>query len=228
MSENKLTLESRTVVGKRLATLRDQDIIPSVVYGGQSEPILTQSIYNETEKVVRSAGYHSPVDLDIAGKSQMAIIKHIDLNPRNRKIVNIEFQAVSADEIVEATTPIVIINFESSEASKLHLDLLQVMEEIEVKAKPSDLPKEITVDAAKLASTEDKLTVADLILPAGVTLADKELAPTQAVASVYDAAAAAAAQEEKDKSAEAVDAADVPAENGAKPEADASADGEQK
>ena len=227
MSENKLTLANRTIVGKKLAALRDQDIIPSVVYGGQSDPVLTQSVYNETEKVVRSAGYHSPVDLDIAGKKQMAIIKHVDLNPRNRKIVNIEFQAVSADEIVEATTPIVIINFEGSEASKLHLDLLQVMEEIEVKAKPSDLPKEVAVDASKLASTEDKLTVADLILPEGVTLADKELSPSQAVASVYDAAAAAAAQEEKDKSAETVDAADVPADNGAKPEADSDSASEE-
>lgn len=222
MSENKLTLAKRTVAGKKLATLRDQDLVPSVVYGGQNKPILTQSAYNETEKVLRSAGYHSPVDLDISGKKQMAIIKNIDLNPRNRKIVNVEFQAVSADEVVEATTPIVIINFEGSEASKLHLDLLQVMEEIEIKAKPADLPKEITADGSKLATKDDKLTVAALILPNGVELADKELDLTQPIASVYDAAAAAAAQEEKDKAAEAeaVDAADVPADNGSKPEAE--------
>lgn len=222
MSDNKLTLTQRTVVGKNLATLRDQDLVPSVVYGGQNEPILTQSAYNETEKALRIAGYHSPVDLIIAGKKQMAIVKKVDLNPRNRKIVNVEFQAVSADKPVEATTPIVIINFESSDASKLHLDLLQVMEEVEVKAKPADLPKEITADGSKLASAEDKLTVADLVLPSGVELADKELDPTQPIASVYDAAAAAAAQEEKDKAAaeaEPVEAADVPSDNGSKPEA---------
>ena len=220
MSENKLTLAKRTIAGKGLASLRDQDLIPSVVYGGQNKPILTQSAYNDTEKVLRVAGYHSPVDLDIAGKKQMAIIKHVDLNPRNRKIVNIEFQAVSADEVVEATAPIVILNFETSKASKLHLDLLQVMEEIEVKARPADLPKELTADGSKLASADDKLTVSDLVLPKGVEFADKALESTQPIANVYDAAAEAAAQEEKDKTAEAIDAADVPADNGSKPEAE--------
>ena len=222
MSENKLTLKKRTVAGKKLASLRDQDLVPSVVYGGQNEPILTQSVYNETEKVLKSAGYHSPVDLDIDGKKQMAIIKNVDLNPRNRKIVNVEFQAVSADEVVEATTPIVIVNYDTSEASKLHLDLLQVMEEVEVKAKPADLPKEITADGSKLEKVDDKLTVADLELPKGVELADKELDPAQPIANVYDAAAEAAPQEEKDKAAETVDAADVPADNGSKPEAEPS------
>ena len=222
MSENKLTLEKRTVVGKKLAALRAEDKIPSVVYGGQDDPIMTQSAYNETEKVLHSAGYHSPVDLDIAGKKQMAIVKNVALDPRNRKIVNIEFQAVSADKPVEATTPIVIVNYEGSPASRAHLDLLQVMEEIEVKAKPSELPKELTADGSKLATTDDKLTVADLILPKGVELADKELDKSQAIASVYDAAAAAAAQEAKDEAAAEAgekSAADVPADNGQKPEA---------
>ncbi len=220
MSENTLALMKRTVAGKKLSQLRDQDIVPSVVYGGQADPILTQSAYNATEKALKIAGYHSPVNLEIDGKKQMAIVKNVDLNPRNRKIVNVEFQAISANEVVEAITPITIVNFEGSEASKLHLDLLQVMEEVEVKAKPSDLPKEITADGSKLASVEDKLTVADLILPKGVELADKELDQSQPVASVYDAAAQAVAQEEKDKAAESVDAADVPADNGSKPEAE--------
>ena len=228
MSDIKLTLAKRTATGKKLGALRESGLIPSVVYGGEGEPILVQSTYNDTEKVLRAAGYHSTIDLDIDGKAQMALVKNIDLNPVSRRIVNIEFQAVSADKIVEATTPIVLVNFESSEANKLHYVLAQIMEEIDVKAKPADLPKEITVDASALATLSDRITIKDLSLPKGVELADKELDPDQVVANVYDPAAEAAAREAEDaKAAEAaVDAADVPSDNGSKPE-EGSAEGEE-
>lgn len=205
MSEDKLTLKKRELTGKKMKALRAEGLVPSVVYGGDKEPILTASSYNETEKVLRAVGYHSPVDLVIGGKDQMALVKDIDIDPVKRTIRNVEFQAISANEVVEATTPIVIIGFEGSEASKLHLNILQVMEEIEVKAKPADLPSQIEIDATKLAAAEDRLTVADLILPAGVELVDKELDPEQVVANVYDPAEEAAAREaeaEADKAAE--------------------------
>ena len=219
MSEYQLSLNARTIVGKKLAGLRAEDQIPSVVYGGQNNPINTQSAYNETEKVLHAAGYHSPVDLIIDGKKQMAIIKNVDLDPRSRKILNVEFQAVSEDEVVTATTPIMIVGFEGSPASKLRYTLLQVMEEIEIKAKPSELPASISADASQLKELDDRLTISDLDLPQGVELADKEIDSEQIVASIYDPAAEAAAREAEDAKAaeESVDAADVPSDNGSKP-----------
>ena len=195
MAENKLTLESRTLVGKKLAGLRKEGKIPSVIYG-EKEPVLAQSDYNATEKVLRAAGYHSAIDLEVAGKKMLALAKTVAIDPISRRIINVEFQAISANELVEATTPIVIVNFEESDASKLyHFAYTQVMEEVEVKAKPADLPKELVVDAGKLKNADDKLTVEDIQLPKNVEFADKELAKEQVVASVYDPAAEAAARE---------------------------------
>ena len=217
MSENKLTLAKRSVAGKKLAGLRAEGFIPSVVYGEKAEPVMTQSAYNDTEKVVRAAGYHSTIDLSIDGKAQLAIIKNVAVDPVSRKIINVEFQAVSANEVIEATTPIVVINYGSSKAAILHYEYNQAMEEIDVKAKPADLPKELTIDASNMADIDDKLTVADLVLPKGVEIADKEMSKDQVIASLYDPAAEAAARE-AEATTEAVDAADVPSDNGAKPE----------
>ena len=214
MSEDKLSLAKRELTGKKVKALREQGIIPSVVFGGKGDPIMTQSAYKETEKVLLSAGYHSPGDLDIAGKKQMALVKTVHLDPVKRTIMNVEFQAISADEIVEATTPIEIINFETSDANKAHLTLLQVMEEIEVKAKPADLPEAIIVDASALKTVEDSIKIADLKLPKGVELADKELDPELAIANVYDPAQEAAEREaeaEADKAAEEARAAEAEA-----------------
>ncbi len=210
MSEDKLSLAKRELTGKKVRSLRAQGLIPSVVFGGKNEPILTQSPYNETEKVLLSAGYHSPIDLDIDGKKQMALVKVVHVDPVKRTIQNVEFQAISANQVVEATTPIEIVNYEKSDASKAHLAILQVMEEIDVKAKPVDLPESITVDASGLKTVDDGIVVADLKLPKGVELADKELDPESAIANVYDPAQEAAEREaeaEADKAAEEARAA---------------------
>lgn len=207
---NQLSLEKRVATGKQLKSLRAEGQIPSVVYGGET-PILTTSSYNTTEKVLNEAGYHSPIQLDLDGKAQLAIVKNIDIDPVSRRIINVEFQAVSADEIVEAITPIKVVNFDASEASRKHYVLLQVMEDVEVKAQPTNLPQELIVDGAKLAELDDKLTLADLQLPNGVELADKELAENTVIANVYDPAAEAAAREAADAAANTDTAAETPA-----------------
>ena len=220
MAEYKLALEAREITGKKLKDLRAKGLVPSVIYGGK-EPILASSEYVATLKVLEKAGYHSPIDLDVAGKKRLAIVKNVDIDAVSRKILNVEFQAIKANEVVEATTPIVIVNFEASDASKLyHFAINQAIAEIDVKAKPADLPKDIEIDASKLTSVEDRITIADIKLAEGVELANKELDMEQVVASLYDPAAEAAAREAEEAAAaeETVDAADVPSDNGSKPE----------
>ncbi|MBR2753892.1 50S ribosomal protein L25 [Candidatus Saccharibacteria bacterium] len=231
MAEYKLKLQKRELTGKKLKSLRNDGMIPSVVYGGK-EPILTASSYVETEKVLAKAGHHSPIDLDIDGKKRIAIIKNVAFDPVSRKLMNIEFLAVSAKETVEAKTPIVIVNFEESEASKTyHFALSHLIEEIDVKAKPADLPKELTIDASKLANLDDKLTLAEIKLPEGVEYADKEINLEQIVASLYDPAAEAEKREAEEKAeaeAEAEEAGEEKAETENEAEASAEADSEEK
>ena len=201
MAEYKLALKKREVVGKKLKGLRAEGMIPSVIYGGK-EPILAASEYVSTEKVLEKAGYHSPVDLDVEGKKKMAIVKDVHIDPVSRKIINIEFQAISAKEVVEATTPIVIVGFEESEASKTyHFAMTRAIEELDVKAKPADLPKELEIDASSMKEVDDKLKISDIKLPEGVVFADKELDLEQVVASLYDPAAEAEKREAEEKAA---------------------------
>ncbi len=212
-----LVLEKRTEQGKKLKALRRNGQIPSVVYGG-TEPVLTVSEYNVTEKALLDAGYHSSLELMIAGAPQLAIVKNIAIDPVSRRILSIEFQAISADEVVEATTPIKVTGFDGSEAAKLHYVVLPVLEEVDVKAKPSDLPEELAVDGSGLSSTEDKLTLGDLKLPEGVELADKELELSTVIANVYDPAAEAAAREAEDAKADAGEAEAKSEEDGTESE----------
>lgn len=214
MSEISLNLTKRELTRKKAKSLREKGIVPSVVFGGK-EPILTQSEYVETDKAVRAVGYHSPLDLVIDGKKQMAMVKSVAIDPVKHTFINIEFQSIKANAVVEATAPIVVVNYESSDASKAHLEILHVLEEVEVKAKPADLPEAIEVDASKLAAAGDRLIVADIVLPKGVEFADKEIDTEAVIANVYDPATEAAerdAKAESDKAAEEARAVEAEAE----------------
>lgn len=214
MAEYKLALEKRELTGKKLKKVRAEGLIPAVIYGGK-EPVMVASEYVATEKILERAGYHSPIDLDIVGKKQLAIVKNVQIDPVSRRILNVEFQAISAKEVVEATAPIVVVNFEASEAAKTyHFAMTQSLEEIAVKAKPADLPKELTIDASKMETVEDKLTLGEIELPTGVEFADKELDLEQVIVSLYDPAAEAEKREAETAEAEAteVEAIETPAE----------------
>ena len=221
MSEYKLTLKEREITGKKVKSLRADGLIPSVVYGGK-EQLLLASEYVPTEKVLLEAVYHSPIDLMVDGKKHLAIVKDVHIDPVSRRIVNVEFQAISAREAVVATTPIVIVGFDESEASKTyHFALNQSIDEIDVKAKPADLPKELEINASSMESIDDKLKLSNIKLPENVEFAEKELDMEQVIASLYDPAVEAE-KREAEEAAEAAAATEAEAETEGAEESEAS------
>ncbi len=200
------------MVGKKAAKLRHAGQIPSVVYGGKSEPIATQSPAVETTKVARSAGKHTPVHLVIDGKKKLAIIKSIDVDPVKRSVRHVAFHTIKQNESIITEVPIILTGMGESAAERAGLVILQAIEHTEVKARPANLPESLEISVMELASTDDKLTLADITLPEGVEFADAEQDVTLVVANVYEPSALQAANESAGGEAESE--ADVVAENG--------------
>ncbi len=214
MSE-KLVAVTRTAAGKQAKKLRAQGLVIGVISGKGVEPLIWQADYLPAYRALESAGYATPLNLSIDGKDFLSMVKNVELEPVTMKIMNVELQAISADEVVTAETPIELIGLGQSEAEKIHLNILQVLENLEVKAKPADLPESIQVDVTALAAVNDKITLADIMLPKGVSLADKELSLDTVIANVYDAAAEAAAEEARAAEEAAKAAAAAPVAEGA-------------
>jgi large subunit ribosomal protein L25 len=140
------------------------------------------------------------------------------------RISHVSFQAISADQIVTTEVPIEAVAFDESEAGKAGLEVMQSIESIEIKAKPADLPEKLEVDAAGTKEPGDRLTVADIALPSGVSLADADEAELT-IASIIDPAAEAAKAEAAAKAAAEAEAAAKPAtEEPAAAESEAEAD----
>lgn len=207
-----LDLNVRTDQGKKAAKLRKQGIVPGIVYGHGFEPIMVQSEYNVIEKVVREAGKHTPVYATIDGKKKITMIKDVDIEPGKARVRHVSFHAVKANEAVHAEVPIRLTGEGESAAEKAGLIVLQALEDIEIKAKPADLPEALEVSIVDLATTEDKLTLADITLPKGVEYADAEQDLELTIANVYEPAALQAANEAAGGDAE--DESEVESENG--------------
>lgn len=219
-----LKLDIRELQGKKVARLRQQGIVPGVIYGVGFDPLLVQSEYNVIEKVVRDAGKHTPVHLTIDGKKKIALIKDIERNQVKARIQHVSFHAVKANDVVTAEVPIRLVGLGESEAEKVGLIVLQAIETIEVKAKPADLPEALELSVAALLTDEDKLTFADITLPAGVEYADVEQDLELVIANVYEPAALEAANEAAAGDAEDPSASDVEAEHGSDTAQDAQAE----
>lgn len=209
-----LTLDPRDLQGKKVSYLRKEGLVPGVVYGQGLEPMLVQSPYPAVEKVVRAAGKHTPVYLTVGGKKRIAMIKDVDRDPVKAIIRHISLHAVKANEIVTAQVPIRLTGEGESEAEKTGLVVLQAIEDIEVKARPADLPDVLEISTESLKTAEDKLTLSDIVLPEDVEFADMELDLELVVANVYEPAALQAANDAAGGDAEDADADAVEADNG--------------
>jgi len=220
-----LKLDEREVHGKKVAQLRKQSIVPAVVYGPGMTPVSVQADHNLLEKIYRQAGSHSPVHLTIGSKKRIAMIKDVEFDVVKHRITHVSFHAVNAKETVVAEIPIHLTGEGESVAEKSGYVVLQSLEKIEVKALPMNLPESLEVSIVKLAEPGERLTVADITLPANVELVDhvdqhanddeEQHSVTELViASVYEPSALQAANDAVGGDAEA-DVDSVEAENGA-------------
>ena len=196
MNEISLKLSQRAQVGgKKAAQLLRDGFIPSVVYGGHEEPQATQSPTVETTKVARAAGKHTPVHITIGSKKTLAIIKDIDIDPVKHHIRHVAFHTVQKNDKITTEVPIVLVGAGESAAERAGLVILQAIEKVEVKAIPANLPESLEISIANLESADDKITLEDITLPAGVEFADVDQDMSLVVANVYEPSALQAAND---------------------------------
>jgi large subunit ribosomal protein L25 len=214
MQNMSLKLETRTATGKKVLKLRESGQVPSVVYGGDTDPISTQSSAVETLKVIKAAGKHSPVDLMIDGKKKLAIIKSIEMDPRKHLLMHVAFHTIKQNEKIVTEVPVILVGLGESVAERAGLVILQAIEHIEIRALPVDLPESVEMSVVDLATTDDKLTIEDIKLPSGVEFADHEQDIELVIANVYEPGALQAANDAVGGEAEPEEAGEVATDNG--------------
>lgn len=213
MDSVSLTLEKREVTGKKVKRLRKAGLLPAVIHDHGKPSINVQVDYQEANHAFLAAGRHHPVQITAGGKKYTALIKSVTRDPKYNALTHIVFNAIKANEKVEAEVPIHPRYAEGNEASpaeRAGLIVLTNLESLQIKALPKDLPDAVEYDGEKLVEVGDHVTVADLIIPADIEV---ETPAEHAVATVYEPSALQAANDAAGGTADEGDSANVEAEH---------------
>lgn len=226
MSQDTISLDltPREVLGKQVRQLRRDGQVPAVIHDHGKESLHVQGDFVAMTKVYHQAGKHHPVQLTAGGKKYTAMIKDAAFEPRKHMLTHLVFNAVSANQKVDAEVPIQPQYDEGNDASPAERNSLLVISNIDtvsVKALPNKLPDALYYNAEVLVEVGDHVTIADLILPADVEL---EADPTQTIATVYEPSAIAAANDAAGGDADPEDAKDVDADHESSADPDAGQD----
>ncbi len=208
-----LSLEPRTVTGKAVKHLRTEGVVPAVIHDHGKESVIVQGDLQSLVKTYQQAGKHHPIQLTAAGKKYTAMIKTAEFEPRKHQLTHVVFNAVAANQKVEAEVPIHAQYDEGNDASPAERNSLLVIGNVDVvtvKALPNNLPDVLYYNGEKLVEVGDHVTIADLVIPADVEL---EADPAQTIATVYEPSAIAAANDAAGGDAEPEDAQGVEAEH---------------
>ncbi len=195
MEEVVLEVKKRQVTGKAVKGLRREGLVPAVIHDHGKESVHVEGKYLEVLKAYQQAGKHHPVSLKAGDQNYTVLIRDIDVDPKKHQLRHVVFNAVKANEKVTAEIP-VRVRFDegndSTPAERAGLIVLHQLEAVEVEALPRDLPDFLEFDGEKLVAVGDSATVADLIIPATVTV---KTDPGHPLASVFEPSALQAAND---------------------------------
>ncbi|WP_425355669.1 50S ribosomal protein L25/general stress protein Ctc [Microbacterium schleiferi] len=192
--------ELRENFGKGFARrLRAAGKIPAVLYGHGTDPVHVALPGHQMLLLVRRA--NALVELDIAGKSQLALVKDVQKDPVHQIIEHIDLVVVKKGEKVQVDVPVVVVG-ESFSGTIVNLDATSVSLAVEA----THIPEHVEVDVEGLEEGA-RITAGELSLPKGASLVTDPEVLVVAI-SVPAAAAADEAAAEDEAAADAGDAAE--------------------
>ena len=148
----------RESVGKKSTqALRDAELVPCVVYGGE-QPINFSTAEKSFKNLVYTPDAHTVV-IELEGKKIDAVLQDIQFHPITDKILHADFYQLSADKPVVMEVPVRITG--RAKGVLAGGVLRQSFRKLRLKAIPANLPDEIVVDVTPL-KIGNKLYVGDI------------------------------------------------------------------
>ena len=167
-----LTAKKRPSVGKADARrLRlNHASIPAIVYGAGKDPqsiILDHNMINHA--LEDDAVYSQVLDLNIDGQVEKVVLKAIQRHVYKPKIMHVDFLRVSAKDKLTMNVQIIYQGEEEAPGVKEGGILSKLVNDVEIRCLPADLPESLEVDMSSL-ELGASLHLSDIVLPSKVEL----------------------------------------------------------
>jgi len=194
-SGNHVIGETRTEFGKGFARrLRASGKVPAVIYGHGSDVRHVSMPAHQVGLIIRKK--NAVIELTLEGKDLLVLVKEVQKDPVLQIIEHMDLVEVVKGEKVLVEVPIHVVGTQQSGAI-LELDVKIIAVEAEATHIPEYL--EVSVEGAVPGF---KITLADMVLPAGVTLTGD---PSNVVVHVHSPSAADLAESGAELAAELAD-----------------------
>jgi large subunit ribosomal protein L25 len=184
----------RDITGKKVKALRRVGKLPAVIYGHNVEPLAILLDLRSTTKLLREVSRATILTIDVEGEQFTTLVRERQRGILSGAYEHIDFLAISMTETVRTMVNIFVEGV-SPTIEEFGAVIMTGADSIEVEALPGDLPESLKVDVSTLTSIGETITVADLVLPKGVTVLTDS---TEMLAVVTVPAAAPAEEEEED------------------------------
>lgn len=192
-----ISLDPRTLTGKKVKNLRKAGIIPVHLYGQGTDSQSLQCEAKTLYRLLSQAGMNTPITVTIPGQDdeKLTFIREIQWHPVRGELLHVDFLNVDVANEINTTVPITLVG----DAPAVHIvpdsSVVQLMREVEVRALPLDVPSEITADVSLIQDAGDVVRLGDVTLPEGVVfmaeeeevIARLEIARAEVVEEVEDA-----------------------------------------
>jgi large subunit ribosomal protein L25 len=170
MEQIELRAEPRIVRGKQVSSLREQGLVPAILYGSQIDATPIQIESKTLHKVLAQAGGNTLVSLQIGDKQPvLTLAREIQRDIIRHHIVHVDFYQVVMTEKITAEVPIVLTG-EAPAVEEKGGVLVHGLNTVEVQCLPGDLPSSFRVDLSSLADFNTLVAVADLQVPPSITI----------------------------------------------------------
>jgi large subunit ribosomal protein L25 len=173
MADDRPTLnaEPRAVEGSRSTRrLRRQGFVPGVVYGHGEDARPFQANARELSRLLNSGAAF--FDLSISGDAIPVIVKEQQLHPvRSDEVMHVDMIRVNLDETIQTTVLVELHGAEEAPGVREGGVLEQVTREVNIEARPGDIPEKIDVDVSGLEAA-GTLPLSELTAPDGVVFTD--------------------------------------------------------
>lgn len=148
--------------------IRRNGQIPCIMYGESLEkPISIKVNYNQLMNLLKFNSKGSILKLKLHDEIKNCVIKEIQKDVVTGKIIHVDFQNVSRDEIIKMTIPLDFIGIDSLQSRRLIVETF--VTEIDMQGKVQEIPETLKIDVSK-NNVNDKLFVRDIKLPQGIRL----------------------------------------------------------
>ncbi|WP_099158897.1 50S ribosomal protein L25/general stress protein Ctc [Virgibacillus ndiopensis] len=140
--------------------IRENGHVPGVVYGKEKDAksIAVDSI--DLVKTVRDEGRNAIISLDIENGKPVDVMLHdYQMDPIKDELVHVDFYIVNMSEEMDVAVPLHLEG--EAEGVKDGGVLQQPLYELQVRAKPGNIPDEISVDISNLG-VGDSIAIADI------------------------------------------------------------------